>query len=232
MKYRAICFDIDGTLYPMKFLKKCGLAIALKHPFVSSDYKKLRAEFRRIQDDGDKEFDRLSFTEKEAVVYSRVVNPRLTPEMARLELDDKYYTYLRKEFSKLGFVEATRSTLERIKAKGLKIGVFSDWPLFDKLKRIGVEDLCDVVSNPETSGFLKPSAKAFREMIEKIGISPDMMLYVGDSYKKDVLGAGRAGMDAVLVNCNDPTSGKYPEAVKVCRNWEEFDTFVTTVLED
>ena len=230
MKYRAVCFDIDGTLYPLSFLKKRVGHLALMHPFVTADYRKLRIELRKKQEEGDLNFDDLSFREKEASVYAAL--SKTSPDEARRNLDDKYYTYLAKEYSLLSEIPETRNTLLKIHKAGIRIGVFSDWPLFDKLTRIGIENLCDVITNSDTSGFLKPCPRAFDEMISKLGLPVSEILYVGDSYEKDVLGAVRAGMDAVLINPDCRKESDYPKAVKVCRTWKEFDEFATSLLEE
>lgn len=230
MQYKAICFDIDGTLYPASFLNRVGSRIAVFHPFVSIAYRKLRLEIRRIQDLGNKDFDKLSFRDKEAEVFGK--QKGLSRVQAREYLDKRYYAYLKEEYSKLQAYPETRDTFVKIKNAGLKIGVFSDWPLFDKLKRIGVEDLCDVVSNSDIGGYLKPSVHAFEHMISELNIKPSEILYVGDSYEKDVQGPAKIGMKAVLINPECQNQSDYPAAVKVCKSWEEFDSYIDSVLEE
>ena len=49
MRYKAICFDIDGTLYPASVMKRRLFAIWLRHPGLSLRYNRSRKAFRLAQ---------------------------------------------------------------------------------------------------------------------------------------------------------------------------------------
>lgn len=49
-------------------------------------------------------------------------------------------------------------------------------------------------------GFQKPNPGIFRHALELMAVEPERALHVGDSYRADVLGARRVGIDAVLID--------------------------------
>ena len=59
-------------------------------------------------------------------------------------------------------------------------------------------------------------------MVGRLGAEPHEVMYIGDNYEKDMLGALGAGLRAVWVNRSDkvqPTSGQKPE--RTVRNLSE-----------
>jgi len=109
------------------------------------------------------------------------------------------------------------------KREGLEIVAFSDFPVAQKLKTLGIADLVDVALSSDDSCYLKPSAKAFSYVLDHVDASPNEVLYVGDSYTKDCQGAKRAGMHSALI-----TSSKkeYSDADLVISSWKEFISLV------
>ena len=58
----------------------------------------------------------------------------------------------------------------------------------------------EIVVSPTTFGVAKPDPEIFRRTAAAMGIEPCRILYVGDSYDNDVVGARAAGMTPVLVD--------------------------------
>lgn len=95
-----------------------------------------------------------------------------------------------------------RPTLDRLHEAGLVMGVVSDWGhgLEALLLELGLaEDLAFVVVSSRL-GISKPDPTVFHMALDRIGVSADRALYVGDTYVKDVLGARAAGIRPVLLD--------------------------------
>lgn len=219
MKYKAVCFDVDSTLYPAEFERKIETGMAMWHPWVGKNYSKMRSEFRKCQVDFSKYgLEDKSFAYREAAMLSR--RNGKTVEQSRAYLDKRFYKVLAKRFSKLSYQKDTVALFKHLKERGVKIGIMSDWPLWNKLELIGVKQYCDFVCDPDSMLYLKPDAHTFEYLLYNLKLDASEVLYVGDSYTKDVEGAVGVGMDAVLVYHED--NGKYPKALKVFKNWKEF----------
>jgi len=232
MDYKAICFDVDGTLYPPRLLKQFMLNITFAHPIWSARYGRMRQAFRECQSTFEQMgLSSFGFREREAMVLIKTMplkNMKLLE--ARRRLDVGYYKHLADIYETLGRQPETEKTLRKIKEHGITTAVFSDWPLWDKLERMGLDSLIDKRYSPDDCGYLKPDVHCFEFVVDKLGLEAKDVLFVGDSYNKDIAGAAGAGLDAVLVGTKDE-EGKYPLAKKVFADWEEFDAWIDRQLE-
>lgn len=233
MKYKAVCFDIDGTLYPPKIMNRLSFKAMIPYPYLSFKYKQMRSLFRKIQPDFENlKFEDISLRKKEAMFLSAVTKNRWSVEKSKDYLDNRYYKKLQESYKRLPFQEDSVETLRKLRQKGIKIGVFTDWPLFDKLERLGVSGFVDFCASSTDVKYLKPDSHCFDYMVSGMGLRADEVLYVGDSYKKDVCGAYDFGIDAVLVNCRKKNTSLFPKAVKVFQNWKDFDEWLTILMEE
>lgn len=80
------------------------------------------------------------------------------------------------------------------KAAGLQLCLVSNARNRERLRK-----LCEILEVPSSEGKFKPSTDMFVRAVQKFGVTRDETLMVGDQILTDVLGANRAGIDAVLV---------------------------------
>ncbi|MBL8858801.1 MAG: HAD-IA family hydrolase [Planctomycetes bacterium] len=92
--------------------------------------------------------------------------------------------------------------LEEWRARGLKIGIVSNWSarLPGLLDRLGLSERVDFVLCSALERLEKPDTVLFERALQRAGVRPDEALHAGDDFEKDVLGAQRAGIRAVLVD--------------------------------
>jgi REG-2-like HAD superfamily hydrolase len=93
-------------------------------------------------------------------------------------------------------------TLESAHERGLRQGVVSDWgtDLVPLLHAHEVTRHLDFVVASAAVGTAKPHPDIFRYALDRAGLRPSEVLYVGDSYISDVLGARAVGIHAVLID--------------------------------
>ncbi|MDA0999245.1 MAG: HAD family hydrolase [bacterium] len=94
--------------------------------------------------------------------------------------------------------------LERIQKASLPIGLLSN---FDHapaarglLERTGIAPFLDVVLISEEAGYRKPAPRLFRSLAEGLGAAPGEILFVGDDFEADVVGARGAGIRSAWLN--------------------------------
>ena len=68
------------------------------------------------------------------------------------------------------------------------------------LESLGLARHLDFVLDSFEVGIEKPDARIFQLALERAGVAPAQAVYVGDLYSIDVLGAGGAGLRAVLLD--------------------------------
>ncbi len=96
----------------------------------------------------------------------------------------------------------TEPTLIKLRKMGLKLGILTngDHDLQqNKLRLLGFENLVDEIVISGDVGVQKPDAKPFRVISERLNISPEELLYVGDNPLNDVEGSRNAGFVPVWV---------------------------------
>ncbi len=217
MKYETIIFDIDGTLYPPTLLKKYMTPLVVRHPFVCKTYSELRHEVRSRQDSfeySNNTPESRDFYWREAAVLKDMSSRFKSVEAARAWLSDNYYSRLLKQFQEIGRQEDVVETLRFLKGRGVRLAFLSDWPLGDKLQRIGIDEFSAVAFTSEDTLYLKPSPRSVEWVVRKIGADPRSTLFIGDSYDKDVLGACAAGLDAALIHCRGASLADSAEATE------------------
>jgi putative hydrolase of the HAD superfamily len=92
--------------------------------------------------------------------------------------------------------------LRELRARGLRLVVASNWDrsLGEVLERAGLASLVDGVVSSAMVGAAKPNPALFEAALELAGCAAERALHVGDSVSKDVEGARRAGIAAVLID--------------------------------
>ncbi|MCF0238609.1 MAG: HAD family hydrolase [Sphaerochaetaceae bacterium] len=236
MTYKAICFDVDGTLYPKRVMNRKLFLLWLRHPLFTLKYNRMRKTFRLNQHSFEQE---LSLKDREAAIIltgyakeSPAFIERLRKNKDFLETRENLDLYLYKPmeavYKRLKPCNGVKEAFIKIKEKGLKIGVFSDFPLFNKIEAMKLDDFVDCKISSLDVGFLKPHNQCLCSLLYNMGLKPSEVLYVGDSPSKDIAGAVKAGLDGVLVNWK----GKKPEGAKgAFKNWHEFSKWLDEALK-
>jgi putative hydrolase of the HAD superfamily len=93
--------------------------------------------------------------------------------------------------------------LNRLKEKGLKMGVVTNSLRADLekvLSRLGLKDFFDVEVSVDVAGEAKPAEGIFTYAVEKLGLQPKEVLFVGNEVKVDYEGAEKAGLRALVID--------------------------------
>jgi putative hydrolase of the HAD superfamily len=177
---------VDGTLYLNASMYLHSLPLALSHLRLIRTLEAVRGELRRAPDATD-DFHR---------VQARLVATHLgiTPERAYALVEARVYTRWYRIFSKLRLFPDAASTIASFQAAGLKIAFLSDFPIRQRLTDLGLPGPWDAAFSSEETHYLKPHPRPFEVLAERLGLPPGDILYVGNSYRYDVLGGTSAGM--------------------------------------
>lgn len=100
--------------------------------------------------------------------------------------------------------------LQALRKAGLRLAVVSNrtHPYDDLVEALDLTRYFEFIMAAGEIGVYKPDPAVFHHAVERAGLSVDQVVYVGDNYFADVIGAKAAGMQPVLY---DP-KGLYPEA--------------------
>jgi putative hydrolase of the HAD superfamily len=104
--------------------------------------------------------------------------------------------------------------LRELRARGMRLVVASNWDcsLPEVLERARLAGLVDGVVSSAMVGAAKPEPALFEAALAVSGRGADQAVHVGDSPSKDVAGAARAGLAAVLLDRDGERLREAPEA--------------------
>lgn len=217
----AVCFDIDGTLYPKWQTNLRLVESALLHIPFSLSYLSMRNKLRRKNGlDGGTFSGRDGFLKEEyTALYGKYDEEGV--EKFRRKEERVFFIPWQKSFSSITPFPHMRESLLKIK-KEARIAFLSDFPIGVKLEALDVGDIPEFAISTEDIGALKPSHVPFEYLSSLLGLENDKILYVGDSEQKDVRGAKNVGMHTLLIKTHGKASSKadivvssYPEMCRV-----------------
>ena len=191
MKFTAVAFDLDGTLYP-----EYRLYLRLI-PFLLKDLRLLLAMGKardRLRNLGGYEGD---FYKLQGQIMAEILCEPAEKVIERTER--LIYRGWEDHFKKITLFHHVRETLETFRKRGIKMGLLSDFPPDTKLKNLKIDDYWDTVVCSEISGRLKPDPMPFLDLAGRMKTPPEDILYVGNSASYDAAGARKAGMKTALI---------------------------------
>lgn len=221
---KALCLDIDGTLYSKNQMNIRLIKTAFPNLKLGLSFNKIRKQYRASQEiDTPVSNDRKGFLDKQARLYLKKSNPsKKDIEKAINQINKQFYLAWESSFLSIKSFENMRETLKKAKDMGLKIALLSDFPIGNKVKVLNIEDIVDFSISSEETGYLKPSKKTFLKLTKSINIDPKNCIYFGDSYNKDIVGAKSVNMKTVYISKKQNTK-KYKKADYICKDWYEIE---------
>lgn len=124
--------------------------------------------------------------------------------------------------------EDVRRALPQLKQAGYILGVISnrDKPFLDVLKDHGIDEFFDFSLAAGEVNVFKPEPGVFEHALQRLNLSPQEAIYVGDNYYADVVGARRAGLQPVLY---DPL-GIFPDPdCATIKSFDELNSIIKTI---
>lgn len=187
---KAVAFDIDGTLYPDWKLYVRILPYFFRNFRFYTKFNKVRKIMHRTAPLAD-------FYEYQARLLADMMH--ITSSEAKSKIQSICYDGMIPYFKKVRPYPGVVECIKSMKDAGLKIGILSDFPPYQKGELWGIRELSDVCIGSEESGALKPSKYPFGILSIKLDVKPEEILYVGNSVKYDVVGSKRAGMKSAYI---------------------------------
>ena len=101
-------------------------------------------------------------------------------------------------------------TLQNLRDAGYTVGLVSNrsQPCHEECEELGLLQYFDFAYVAAEVKAWKPNPRIFDRALELTGSSPEQIIYVGDNYYADIMGAKNAGLQAALLD----EHGVFPEA--------------------
>jgi putative hydrolase of the HAD superfamily len=203
-RLKAIVFDVDGTLYGQAGLRRAMfLQLVRAHlvrPWTGLNTFRVLGAYRRAQEvlreegtiEGDLANAQVQLACRRAGAPEALVKSLVTRWMEEAPLP-LLPRFMDPELPPL---------LQAARERGVRLGVFSDYPAAQKLRALGVAEFFEVVltaQDPSVNRF-KPDPCGLRETFRRLGATGAEALYVGDRAKVDAAAADAAGVPCVILN--------------------------------
>lgn len=124
----------------------------------------------------------------------------------------------------------TKRALDRLQKSGLPLAVVANWDkdLPTLLDRLGIGGHFSCVVASAAAGVEKPDRRIFQLALAEITLSvpQPVVLYVGNEYRADVVGARAAGLTPVLID----RYALYPHAD--CHRFASLDEFIEAMTHN
>jgi len=208
---KAVIVDVDGTLYRQGLVRRAVLCQLLREHMsqpgrglltlrVLHAYRKAQETLRTTKwNCTDLAERQLGLACEWTGVDREIAGPYITRWMEQEPL----------RFMARSLRTGVPEFLHAAKERGLRLGVFSDYPATAKLTAMGVAHLFDVVASaqdPEIQTF-KPNPHGLEMILQWLKVEKHQALYIGDRPDIDAAAAASAGVGCVIVGRHNVTDG-------------------------
>jgi len=130
-------------------------------------------------------------------------NLRIKPP---LKIILKLIEHIRSEVpKKVKLIDGAQELVKLLKSKDIKIGVLTNGIFIDqanKLIKLKLDSFVDYLVTADMCSCEKPDPKMFKYILNKMTVSPDQALMIGDDYIADIKGAHNVGIKTVYLKNN------------------------------
>jgi putative hydrolase of the HAD superfamily len=194
MRYRAIVFDLFGTLVDNptqaqydETLRQMAATLGIPH----QDFKRLWYETSEKRQLG--------------ILPSVDANVAYVCSQLGRDVDDTVIeaaVEIRRIWTSLKPRSDAPDTLRALRQRGFKVGLVSNcspdtppaWELSD------FAPLFDATIFSSSVGMWKPDPRIYRLALERLGVKPEEAMFVGDGDSNELTGATNAGMSAIMIS--------------------------------
>lgn len=207
MALKAILLDVGNTLLreePSRFelyaLQARARGVEIGEPAMRVLMHRAHREMPREIDGAWRYTDRWfeSYIERIFHTELHIAREELAPLRAEL-----FGRFSRAETFR--FFPGASELVDDARARGLRVGIVSNWSprLPALLDQLGLASRLDCIVCSAIERLEKPDPRIFELALSRLGVAPHEALHAGDDLERDVLGARRAGVSAVLVDHAD-----------------------------
>jgi len=235
---QAVLFDLDDTLYDHLHSVQQGLLI-LQQRYATLQTVPLGDLEHRYHETLERLHIRLlrgELTQNE----SRTLRMQTVFSFFGVELDAER-AWNAFEVFRQGYdlarrcVPGSQRLLARLRQEELRLAIVTNNLVSEqipKLKHLGIYDYFEVVSISEEVGVPKPDAKIFEVTLERLGLTANEVIMVGDSLASDIAGAQALGIRSIWLNRRpDQMSDRPQDVPMIQRDFSDHDRAVACLLQ-
>ncbi len=240
MIIKGIVFDVDDTLYDQQLPFQQAMQQAFPQLL---EKNKLAEVYRGFRKNSDRVFPQYTSgnLSLEAMRLDRIRTTLLDfgfPSISSQEATQFQQLYLH-ELATIKMQANMQELLDYLRLLQIPLGIITNGPEAHQKKKIN-QLQTDQWIKPELtliSGTVKtekPQPEIFHYLADKLAIEPQNLLYIGDSFENDIIGAYNAGWHSLWLNHrqNKPVSGHEKALDLVVHSYQALLPFVPALLKE
>ncbi|MDO7908617.1 HAD family hydrolase [Paenibacillus sp. JX-17] len=205
----AVFFDVDDTMYDLLEPTRLALREVLELP-ETFDYEQAFHQIRHYSDvlsDEAKLSDRNPGEEELSAMRTRryiLAMRRFGLELSQGQAEELQARYEARQKEIAPFTGAVE-LMKQLQDGGMQVGLITNGEQkhqFRKIQTLGLDKVvpADRIFISGSVGIAKPSPGIFHYVNQQTGTSPEECVYIGDSWRNDVVGAIAAGWNMIWYN--------------------------------
>lgn len=197
-KVKVVIFDVDGTLYDQARLRKKMLFSLLSYYALRPWKIQEMLMLQHFRTEREKKAGGL-FTDLESEQYNWCVAKGNYSLPKVKEVVKKWIFTFPNKYLKECMYPGTAALFKTLKKKGIVVAIYSDYKAHAKLNSMGLKADMVVSSTDPEINCLKPRPEGLIYIAEKLGVSPENCLFIGDRQEMDGECAIRAQMPYLII---------------------------------
>ena len=191
MFYKGILFDLDNTLYSYDIChsKAIHAVIHYLHSQYNFTIVDIQSVYDKISISTKYDLDTTASSHNKSIYFKKLlehfnINLSVLPTIQPL-----YWTTF---LENIPLYEGVNEFIKWNRELGIKIGILTDYETeyqIQKLDKLDILHYIDVIVTSEEVGIEKPSRHMFQTILNKMNLSPEEVIMIGDNYQKDIMGA-------------------------------------------
>lgn len=196
-KYKAIIFDVDGTIYYQSKMRLHMFWTLIKYYVLhlnAISELKIIWKFRSWREHNEFCTDNLETNQYTAVASLLQVSTESVKKVIEKWMFQVPLQYLQKCCD-----NTLRDFIIQMHKQDIVTIAYSDYPVDDKLKVLEILMDYSFCATDSKISCLKPNPKGITAILNKIDIPANKCLFIGDRYEKDGKSAQNVGMDYLIL---------------------------------
>jgi HAD superfamily hydrolase (TIGR01549 family) len=211
----AVLFDFGDTLVTLSPAKEELFIIAAQSVGLELELAPVARAYQIV--DFHNKYSSIQVTDRES--FYRQFNEKLCEALGISSYFEVLYPALLalfKQRKSWQLIEGVAQVLSQLHDRGIPLALVANWDanLASVAEQLGIRQYFSVIVSSQAAGVEKPNPAIFQRALDELSLSAqtDQIVYVGNEYRADVLGARAGGLTPVLID----RSGLYPHADCLC----------------